>query len=116
MVTVNSLASLLNFFSWVDSLQSQGRYFFTREQALGELKATKASFLNAALRLARKKRIARITRGFYIIIPLEYAATGILPPEWFIADLMNYLKRSYYVGLLSAANLLGAAHQQPQEF
>jgi predicted transcriptional regulator of viral defense system len=116
MATDHSLASLLNLSSWVDSLQSQGRYFFTREQAFIELKASKASFLNAALRLARKKRIVRITRGFYIIIPLEYAATGILPPEWFIADLMHYLKRPCYVGLLSAATLLGAAHQQPQEF
>ncbi len=29
---------------------------------------------------------------------------------------MNYLQRPYYVGLLSAAALYGAAHQQPQEY
>lgn len=107
---------LTDLASWVDSQQSQGRYFFAREQAINELQASKAAFDNASLRLAKKKRIARLYSGFYSIIPLEYAATGMLPPEWFIADLMSYLKKPYYVGLLSAANLHGAAHQQPQEF
>ncbi|MBN2108770.1 MAG: type IV toxin-antitoxin system AbiEi family antitoxin [Deltaproteobacteria bacterium] len=102
--------------SWVDSVQSKGRYFFTSDQAIKELQATKSSFNNASLRLANKKRIARLYRGFYIIIPLEYANTGMLPPDWFIADLMNHIKKPYYVSLLSAATLHGAAHQQPQEF
>ena len=31
-------------------------------------------------------------------------------------NLMKYLNRPYYVGLLSAAALYGAAHQQPQEY
>jgi hypothetical protein len=31
-------------------------------------------------------------------------------------NFMKYLNRSYYVGLLSAAALYGAAHQQPQEY
>jgi len=116
MASERMSASFFDLSSWVDSLQSHGQYFFTREQALNELPASKSAFDNASLRLARKKRITRLYRGFYIIIPLEYASTGILPPEWFIADLMNYLKMPYYVGLLSAANLHGAAHQQPQEF
>lgn len=51
-----------------------------------------------------------------MIIPLEYGSTGLLPPEWFIADLMDFIQRPYYVGLLSAAAIHGAAHQQPQEF
>jgi hypothetical protein len=29
---------------------------------------------------------------------------------------MKFLNRSYYVGLLNAAALYGAAHQQPQSF
>lgn len=109
-------ASFLDLSSWVDSRQSQGQYFFTREQVLEGLQASDAAFSNASVRLARKKRIARIYRSFYVIIPLEYAASGILPAEWFIADLMNYIGKPYYVGLLSAAMLHGAAHQQPQEF
>ena len=72
--------------------------------------------MKAAARLAKKDRISRIRSGFFVIIPLEYRSTGILPPEWFIADLMAYLEQPYYVGLLSAASLHGAAHQQPQQF
>ena len=108
--------SLPDFSAWIDSRQSQGLYFFTREGALKSSRRSEAAFKQAAARLARKKRIARIHRGFFIIIPLEYAVTGVLPAEWFIADLMNYIGKPYYVGLLSAAALHGAAHQQPQQF
>jgi predicted transcriptional regulator of viral defense system len=108
--------ALPDFTSWIDSRQSQGLYFFTREEALKILGRTEAAFKQAAARLAKKKRIARIHGGFFIIIPLEYTATGILPAEWFISDLMDYIGQPFYVGLLSAAALHGAAHQQPQQF
>lgn len=116
MMTSNRQTSLPDLSSWVDARQSQGLYFFTREEALDALGRSTAAFKQAAARLAKKKRIARIHRGFFAIIPLEYAATGILPPEWFIADLMHYVGQPFYVGLLSAAALHGAAHQQPQQF
>ena len=102
--------------SWVDSSQEQGLYFFTREEAIRSLQFTEEAFKKAAARLVKKKRILRIRSGFFVIVPLEYRATGILPAEWFIADLMAYLEQPYYVGLLSAASLQGAAHQQPQQF
>jgi predicted transcriptional regulator of viral defense system len=102
--------------SWVDSRQEQGLYFFTREDAIESLQFTEEAFKKAAARLAKKNRILRIRSGFFVIVPLEYRTTGILPAEWFIADLMAYLEQPYYVGLLSAASLQGAAHQQPQQF
>jgi predicted transcriptional regulator of viral defense system len=102
--------------SWVDSRQEQGLYFFTREEAISTLPLTVEAFKKAAARLSKKNRILRIRSGFFVIIPLEYRSTGILPAEWFIADLMAYLGQPYYVGLLSAASLQGAAHQQPQQF
>ena len=102
--------------SWVDSRQEQGLYFFTREEAIRSLQFTEEAFKKAAARLAKKNRALRIRSGFFVIVPLEYRATGILPAEWFIADLMAYLKQSYYVGLLSAASLHGSAHQQPQQY
>lgn len=115
-MTADRQTSLPDLSAWIDSRQSRGLYFFTREEALKSLKRSEAAFKHAAARLAKKKRIARIHRGFFIIIPLEYAATGILPAEWFIADLMGYIGQPFYVGLLSAAALHGAAHQQPQQF
>jgi predicted transcriptional regulator of viral defense system len=80
------------------------------------MQCTDIAFKKAAGRLARKGRIVRIHSGFFVIVPLEYATTRTLPPEWFISDLMAYLDQPYYVGLLSAASLQGAAHQQPQQF
>jgi len=102
--------------SWVDSRQEQGLYFFSREEAIATLKITEEAFKKAAARLAMKSRVLRIRSGFFVIVPLEYRTTGVLPAEWFVDDLMAYLEQPYYVGLLSAASLHGAAHQQPQQF
>lgn len=55
-------------------------------------------------------------RGFYVIVPPEYTSTGSPPASWFVDDLMAYLGQPYYVGLLSAAAIHGAAHQHPQVF
>lgn len=54
--------------------------------------------------------------GLYIPIPSEYSTWGVVPAMDFIDELMRHLGRAYYVGLLSAAELHGAAHQRPQVF
>lgn len=74
------------------------------------------SFKRAVSRLIKNKRVTRIKRDFFVIVPPEYYHLGVLPAEWFIDAWMSYSKRQYYVALLSAASLHGAAHQQPQEF
>ena len=40
----------------------------------------------------------------------------MVPPSLFIDDMMKSLGKRYYVGLISAAALHGAAHQQPMEY
>ena len=112
----NATASPKDLASWIDDRQAVGLYYFTREEAIQSLKITEEAFRKAAARLAKKIRIVRIRSGFFVIVPLEYRASGVLPADWFIADLMAYLEQPYYVGLLSAAALHGAAHQQPQQF
>ncbi len=102
--------------SWIDTRQGQGFYYFTREETTQALQMSDAAFKMAVSRLQRKGRIQRILNGFYIIVPLEYRSTRVLPADWFITDLMQHMGRPYYVGLLSAAALHGAAHQQPQQF
>ncbi len=102
--------------TYVDHAQSSGRYSFTKREVRDAIRLDDASLIKALWRLERQNRIRRVKRGFYVIVPLEYANSGILPPEWFVADLMKFLGQNYYVGLLSAAALHGAAHQQPQEF
>jgi hypothetical protein len=45
---------------WIDMKQSRGIYFFTRDEALEELKFSSMAFRKAALRLAGKNRVLRI--------------------------------------------------------
>ena len=101
---------------FVDRLQSQGRYSFSKADAELATGNNGGALRKALWRLEDKKRIRMARRGFYVMVPLEYSRTGIIPAEWFIADLMKFLDQPYYVGLLSAATLHGASHQQPQEF
>ncbi len=97
-------------------MQASGRYVFGREEALAVLGVSESAFKQAARRLAAKRRIVAPRRSFFVVVPLEYRNAGAPPPSWFIADLLAYHGQPYYVGLLSAAALHGAAHQQPQEF
>lgn len=72
--------------------------------------------LNSLSRYVRSKRLALVARGFYCIIPPQYALQGLVPPSYYVDQLMSYIGKPYYVGLLSAAAFWGAAHQRPQQF
>jgi predicted transcriptional regulator of viral defense system len=104
-----------NFRAFLDALQASGRYTFTRVEAARALGLSDIALKNALWRLARTGRVTSPRRGFYVIVPPEYRVAGSLPAAWFIRDLMDYLGCPYYVGLLTAASLHGAAHQAPQE-
>ncbi len=103
--------------SWVEKQQSWGKYVFSLEQVKTDFPDISEQALILALsRLSKKGRVLSVYKGFYLIIPPEYASRGLLPPMLFIDNLMKFVDKPYYVGLLSAAALHGAAHQQPQEF
>jgi predicted transcriptional regulator of viral defense system len=99
----------------LDDLQRQGIYGFERSKAETCLSASPAAIGKAIRRLAIKGRVKRLRKGFHVIIPVEYATQGIPPFDWFIDDLMRSLDLPYCIGLLSAAALHGAAHQQVQQ-
>lgn len=101
---------------WIDELQSRGQYTFTREQALTAVGSTEVAVASSLRRLRNAVRIVSPRRGFHVIVPLEYRSAGAPPADWFIDDLMGHLRRPYYVGLLTAAALYGAAHHAPQVF
>lgn len=101
--------------SYAEALQAKGRYWFTKAEATKSLKISEPAFNKAAIRLARQTKIARIKNGFYTIIPPEFRNTKSLPATYFIDALMQFQKQPYYIGVLSAASLHGAAHQSPQE-
>lgn len=102
--------------NYVLSLAMHGKSFFTEDDALKETGLSRSAFHSALRRLKKKHEIASPLRGFFIIVPPEYQSLGTLPPEQFIDDLMRHLNAPYYVGLLSAAQYYGAAHQKPQAF
>jgi predicted transcriptional regulator of viral defense system len=114
--SIHSSKSAKTLTELVDRFQESGRYTFVREEALRELNINAENLKRAVKRLTEKGRIAVPRRGFYVIVPLEYRVAGAPPSSWFIHQLMLHLERPYYVGLLSAAALYGAAHQQPQEY
>ena len=55
-------------------------------------------------------------QSFFVILPTEYRLKGVVPPVFFIDQLMQFLGRQYYIGLLNAGEFYGAAHQRPQTF
>jgi predicted transcriptional regulator of viral defense system len=102
--------------AFVDGLQATGRYTFSTADAQSALAVSEIAIDNALRRLRKRGRIVTPRRGFNVIVPIEYRAAGSPPPSWFIDDLMRFLGQPYYVGLLSAAAVHGASHQQPMTF
>lgn len=101
---------------YLDNIRSFGRYSFTLEELQSEFNVSYRALKQNLYRLKSKNEIAQVRQGFYVIIPPEYSKQGMLPPYLFIDDLLKSLNKPYYVALLSAAALHGAAHQQPMEY
>lgn len=107
-------ATRLTAARFVGALSARGRHHFTTAEAAEALRGTTTAVRAALRRLQEKGELATPYRGFYVIVPPEYRRLGCLPAEQFIAQLMGHLGETYYIALLSAAELHGAAHQRPQ--
>ena len=102
--------------SYIDDLAARGTYHFSTAEAVAALSSSPVAVRASIRRLRRKARVAMPFRGFHLIVPPEYRALGCLPADQFVPQLMEHLGLAYYVGLLSAASLHGAAHQAPMVF
>jgi predicted transcriptional regulator of viral defense system len=91
----------------------QGRYTFTYEDISKEFSLSNEAISRGLLYNSKKQRIVKLRKGFYGILTPENSINGILPIYSFIDDLMKYLHKPYYLALLSAGILHGAAHQKP---
>ena len=100
---------------FIVDLAAQGKYHFTSTDIRLALGVSSAAIRQTLRRLATKSEIASPARGFYVIVPPEYRRLGCLPADQFIPALMEQRSMRYYVGLLSAAQYHGVAHQRPQE-
>lgn len=114
--TLSTMKKGLSVSEYIDGLQGRARYTFSLEEVREATRIQSDALTKALQRLTRVRRLCQIRRAFYVIVPIEYSSTGVLPPDWFIDDFMRYIKLPYYVGLLSAASFHGAGHQQSQEF
>jgi predicted transcriptional regulator of viral defense system len=102
---------------WIEKCQSKGKLAFNLAELRQSFRSDTETALKRVLdRLSEKEKVVSIFKGYYIIIPPQYSSKGILPVAMFIDGLMKFLERKYYVGLLNAAALHGASHQQPQEY
>ncbi len=101
---------------YIVDLAAHGRHHFTTEEAVMALGGSVEAVRAALRRLKAKGEIADPHRGFHVIVPPEYRRLGCLPADHFVPQLMQHLAEPYYVTLLSAAELHGAAHQRPQAF
>lgn len=101
---------------YLNGLLSAGQTVFAAEEAQQTLGIGRGAFLDAAERLQRRKALLNPRRGFYVVVPPQFASWGAPPPSWYIDALMRHEAESYYVGILKAAELHGAAHQAVMEF
>lgn len=97
-------------------LRSRGRYAFSLDEVKSKFEQSDEAIKKALQRLKAKGEITLVRNEFYVIVTPEYRSKGVPPPSLFVAELMKFLNRGYYVALLNAAAYYGAAHQQPQSF
>ena len=102
---------------WIYEKVKRGYYTFT----IGDVKKSFPKFGDAYIRtslyrLTIKKNIISPWKGFYVIMPIEFALKAIIPPVFYIDALMSFLNKKYYVSLLNAASFYGASHQRAQTF
>lgn len=99
-----------------DYLLAHGRPVVALNEVAEVLGVDEKHAASALVRLKRANRMFSPQRGLYIAVPPQYRTWGAVPAMDFIDPMMRAGNFTYYVALLSAAELLGAAHQRPQTF
>ncbi len=101
---------------FAETLLGEGRYTFTRKEAERALRRSPQATYMALHRLVKAGWLVMPKSGFYVIVDPQHRPAGTLPPEWFVDHLMKHLGQAYYAGVLTAAQIHGAAHHRPQQF
>lgn len=101
---------------YIKIIRAKGKSYFTKDQALQDLKIKNDSLNARIYRLKQKGEIISPAENLYVIVPPEYKDFGCIPAEELVPLLMKYKKVDYYACLLTAAMYHGASHQKPQLF
>lgn len=100
---------------WVASEEIIGHSSFSYADVCAALPHYSKQVISTELsRLVKAGIVQIVHRGFYVTIPTRYKRVGVVPPHYYVNSLLRYLNKPYYVSLLSAAEMHGAAHQMPQ--
>lgn len=101
--------------SYIREREIRGQVTFTLEEIREETGLSARSVVTELQRQVAHGRIAIPYRGFYVVVPPQYALKGIVPPTYYIHELMKAVGKPYYLCLLSAAAFHGAAHQRAMQ-
>lgn len=116
MFTFATKIRVMSLSQWILEQERRGRTSFSVSELHDVFPERSTSVIKTDLRrLYVSGRIQLVYRGFYVIVPVQYQLKGVVPPTYYINELMAYLRKPYYVGLLSAAAVHGAAHQRVME-
>lgn len=100
---------------WIKDRQLHGRHCFSLKDIREAFSDMKENTVNQELSILVSQRIISLVyKGFYVIVPPQYGLSLKIPAYYYIDHLMHYLGKPYYLSLLTAAALWGAAHQRPQ--
>ena len=111
------IAIKMSILNWIRERETEGQYTFSVKEAQSAFPSMSSGILqNELFRLSGHREITAVHKGFYVRIPARYRNWEFLPAYFYIDQLMEYLKKPYYISLLTAGALHGAAHQAPQRF
>ncbi|MBQ5464906.1 MAG: type IV toxin-antitoxin system AbiEi family antitoxin [Fibrobacter sp.] len=103
----------MNISEWIHSREIRGKATFSIVDVKDAFAERPSKSINTELsRQVSRGRVQSVYRGFYVIVPVQYQLKGVIPPVYYVDDLMDYVGKPYYVGLLSAAAMYGASHQR----
>lgn len=108
-------SNIMTIREWINNRLIHGKPFFSVEDIrISFPNIIETSMRRELSRLVASKIIISVYRGFYVIVPPHYAADLKIPAYFYIDQLMSYIGKPYYLSLLTAGVLWGAAHQRPQ--
>lgn len=100
---------------WINDRSIHGKSYFSVEDIrVAFPNIVENSMRRELSRLVAGRVIISVYRGFYVIVPPQYAVDLKVPAYFYIDQLMSYIGKPYYLSLLTAGVLWGAAHQRPQ--
>lgn len=98
---------------YLNDLQINDKHYFLTSDIEDALEMKKTSISSSLSRLAKKKRLKMVKRGFGILL----GSDGREPhPSSYIDAMMKHINADYYVALLSASSHWGASHQASMSY